>query len=94
MLTFDLLLQNPGYMKENFIIVIESLHLPDKGDQYNVHELTPEKLKIREVVMIDIAQDPVANSDYKPTEDPSKFHSNKSGRGPLIGKWQDAVSNH
>jgi len=82
---------NPGYMKENFIIVIESLHLPDKGDQYNVHELTPEKLKIREVVMIDIANDSVANSDYKPSEDPSKFHSNKSGRGPLLGKWQDAV---
>jgi len=41
--------------------------------------------------MIDIANDTVANSDYKPSEDPSKFHSNKSGRGPLLGKWQDAV---
>jgi len=82
---------NPGYMKDNFIIVIESLHLPDKGDQYNVHELTPDKLKIREVVMIDISNDSVANSDYKPSEDPSKFHSNKSGRGPLLGKWQDSV---
>lgn len=78
-------------MKENFIIVIESLHLPDKGDQYNVHELGPDKLKIREVVMIDIANDNVANSDYKPSEDPSKFHSNKSGRGPLTGKWTDVV---
>lgn len=86
--------QNPGYMKDNFIIVIESLHLPDKGDQYNVHELTPDKLKIREVVMIDIANDTVANSDYKPSEDPSKFHSAKSGRGPLTGKWQDVVSNN
>jgi hypothetical protein len=28
--------QNPGYMKENFIIVIESLHLADAGMQHNV----------------------------------------------------------
>jgi hypothetical protein len=28
--------QNPGYMKENFIIVIESLHLADTGMQQNV----------------------------------------------------------
>ncbi|KAF9815764.1 hypothetical protein SFRURICE_009281 [Spodoptera frugiperda] len=28
-------LTNPGYMKENFVICIESLHLPDAGDQYN-----------------------------------------------------------
>jgi len=28
--------QNPGYMKENFIIIIESLHLADAGMQHNV----------------------------------------------------------
>jgi hypothetical protein len=33
-------MQNPGYMKENFIIVIESLHLADRGMQQNVsHDL-------------------------------------------------------
>jgi hypothetical protein len=78
-------------MKDNFSIVIESLHLPDKGDQYNVHELAGEKLKMREVVMIDIAADPVAPSDYKASEDPSKFRSHKSGRGPLVGNWQGMV---
>lgn len=36
------------------------------------HELTPEKLKQREVVHIDIANDPIAQADYKPTEDPTK----------------------
>ncbi|CAL8128857.1 unnamed protein product [Orchesella dallaii] len=82
---------NPTYMKENFTIVIESLHLPGKGDQDNVHELTPEKLKMREVIMIDIANDSVANSDYKLSEDPSKFRSNTAGRGPLTGKWQEVV---
>jgi len=84
-------ISNPGYMKDNFIIVIESLHVPDKGDQYNVHELTADKLKMREVVMIDIASDPVSPSDYKATEDPSKFRSVKSKRGPLVGKWQGMV---
>jgi hypothetical protein len=78
-------------MKDNFIIVIETLHVADRGDQYNVHELSPEKLKMREVVMIDIASDPITPSDYKPTEDPSKFHSEKTGRGPLVGKWQGTV---
>ncbi|ODM90545.1 Phosphatidylinositol transfer protein alpha isoform [Orchesella cincta] len=83
---------NPGYMKENFIIKIESLHLADKGTMENVHELTPEKLKLREVVMIDVANDAVASSDYKTSEDPCKFQSDKSGRGPLEGlKWQDQV---
>lgn len=37
-----------------------------------VHELPPEKLKAREVVMIDIANDPTASSDYKESEDPTK----------------------
>lgn len=46
---------------------------------------------MREVVMIDIANDPIQPADYKPHEDPTKFHSAKTGRGPLIGKWQDTV---
>jgi hypothetical protein len=31
--------QNPGYMKENFIIIIESLHLADAGMQHNVSHI-------------------------------------------------------
>ena len=49
---------------------------------------------MREVVMIDIANDQIQASDYKPLEDPTKFHSEKTGRGPLVGKWQDSVSNN
>jgi hypothetical protein len=79
---------NPGYMKENFFICIESLHIGDTGIQNNVHELSPEKLKQREVVHIDIANDPVTPADYKPTEDPKIFKSQKTGRGPLSGpEW-------
>jgi len=83
----------PGYkdVLGNFVIVIESLHLPDKGDQENVHELSQEKLLLREVVMIDIASDPISQSDYKPLEDPARYKSTKSGRGPLKGTWQHSV---
>ena len=37
------------------------MHAPDKGDQENAHELTPEKLKHRDVVYIDIANDSVSS---------------------------------
>ncbi|RZF44190.1 hypothetical protein LSTR_LSTR003830 [Laodelphax striatellus] len=83
---------NPGYMKENFSIVIESYHIADAGEKDNVHELPPEKLKQREVVMIDIANDPVSQGDYKKDEDPTTFSSEKTGRGPLTGKWMNQVN--
>uniref|UniRef100_A0A8D8WT65 Membrane-associated phosphatidylinositol transfer protein 2 n=1 Tax=Cacopsylla melanoneura TaxID=428564 RepID=A0A8D8WT65_9HEMI len=41
----------------------------------------------REVVHIDIGNDPVSPGDYKETEDPAKFNSEKTGRGPLEGNW-------
>ncbi|KAL7634223.1 UNVERIFIED_CONTAM: hypothetical protein RMT77_015553 [Armadillidium vulgare] len=76
---------NPGYMKKNFCISIETLHLPDTGETVNAHELNSEKLKMREIVIVDVANDPVKSSDYKADEDPNKFKSNKTGRGPLTG---------
>ncbi|GLV37018.1 vibrator [Carabus blaptoides fortunei] len=83
---------NPKYMKEKFIIVIETLHVDDRGQQNNVHELSADKLKQREVVHIDIANDPVAAGDFKPDEDPTKFKSEKTGRGPLVGPdWKNSV---
>ncbi|KAG0723985.1 Phosphatidylinositol transfer protein alpha isoform [Chionoecetes opilio] len=82
------IISNPGYMKKNFIVSIETLHAPDVGTLDNAHELTGEKLRIRDVVPIDISNDPVKTSDYKADEDPIKFKSEKTGRGPLIGpEW-------
>ncbi|XP_059490572.1 phosphatidylinositol transfer protein alpha isoform isoform X2 [Neocloeon triangulifer] len=84
---------NPGYMKENFKIVIETMHCDDVGDQHNVHQLPEDRLKQREVVHIDIAHDPVQASDYKGDEDPQKFKSEKTGRGPLVSKtWKNEVN--
>lgn len=72
--------------------MIESFHIGDVGNQQNVHELSPDKLKIREVVHIDIANDPIASADYKEDEDPTKFQSRKTDRGPLVGKdWKNKV---
>ena len=58
---------NPGYMKDNFLIKIESLHSPEKGTLDNVFNLPPDQLAKREVVYIDIAYDPIPQSDYKVT---------------------------
>jgi hypothetical protein len=52
-------------MKDNFFICVETYHFADRGTSDNLHELPPEKLKQREVVHIDIANDPVSRSDYK-----------------------------
>jgi len=84
-------LSNPGYMKDNFYITIETYHISDVGDSDNVHELEGKALKNREVVHIDIANDTVLSGDYKKDEDPSTFKSEKTGRGPLSGEWKKSV---
>ncbi|XP_071094072.1 phosphatidylinositol transfer protein alpha isoform-like [Haliotis cracherodii] len=82
---------NPEYMKDCFHIVIESLHLPDRGDTANAHRLSPEELKHLDVYNIDIT-DKVSNSDYKKSTDPKLFKSQKTGRGPLDApNWQEKV---
>ena len=75
-------LTNP-YMKENMIIDISTLHLSDRGESENVHQLTGDELKKRQIIYINIA-DKVSRSDYKPEDDPEKFQSKKTGRGPLL----------
>eukprot|EP00057_Strongylocentrotus_purpuratus_P008828 XP_011663302.1 PREDICTED: phosphatidylinositol transfer protein alpha isoform [Strongylocentrotus purpuratus] len=53
-----------------------------------VHNLNDEELNAREVVYIDIVNDAIKSQDYKESEDPSKFHSEKTGRGPLQPNWK------
>jgi len=85
-------LTNPGYMKENFIIKIESFYRPSRGEEVNVHELSQELLNQREVIQIDIAKDEVTPGDYKSDEDPKTFTSTKTGRGPLTSPtWKNEV---
>nr|ACO15113.1 Phosphatidylinositol transfer protein alpha isoform [Caligus clemensi] len=84
-------LTNPGYMDDKFYIKVETYHLADRGDSENVHELEADKLKNREVIKIDIAKDDVTRGDYKENEDPSKYKSEKTGRGPLGENWIKSV---
>lgn len=79
-----------GWMKDNFSIVYETLHVDgSRGELDNALNISKEDLKKREVVIIDVANDKVDSKDYKPHEDPKLFHSDKTGRGPLVDPdWQ------
>lgn len=77
------------YMKKDFFIRIDTWHKPGNKDIENVHNLGQEDLIKREIVNIDIANDKVEPRDYKEDEDPTKFKSEKTGRGPLAKDWQE-----
>lgn len=82
---------NP-FMKSNFHLVIESLHVNDAGTTENIHRLPAEQWRSTSVVAIDIVKDPVNPSDYQPDEDPTKVTSHKTGRGPFQGtRWWEKV---
>lgn len=75
------------YFSFVILIIISNTYL----SLIQVHELSPDKLKQREVQIIDIGNDPISSSDYKEDEDPKKFKSQKCGRGPLQGNWIETV---
>jgi hypothetical protein len=75
----------------SFKITVETFHAAGAGDLENALSLDDETLKQRKVVNIDIANDLVAEEDYKLKEDPTKFKSEKTGRGPLIGSWKESI---
>jgi hypothetical protein len=78
------------YLKTKSRLEIDTivLPLPETGEpEDNVHQLTSEQLKKREIVNIDLA-DAIPATYYKDEEDPCKFRSVKTGRGPLDkGEW-------
>ncbi|CAK5074557.1 unnamed protein product [Meloidogyne enterolobii] len=87
-------LTNPDYMKDNFFVRIETIHLDnDRGHTKNAHHLPDNILRNREVVHIDIANDKefLYSSDIVDETSPSKFHSSKADRGPLHGGWRKNI---
>lgn len=84
------IVNNPDYMKENFFIKIESLHSEDRTLSNPFH-LNKEQLAKREIINIDIANDPLNDADYKLEEDPTKFLSEKTGRGQLKEDWKSTT---
>ncbi|XP_072311807.1 phosphatidylinositol transfer protein alpha isoform-like [Eucyclogobius newberryi] len=83
-------LKNP-YMGERFMIEIITWHKPDMGTIENVHGLDEAQWKNCKVIDIDIAADLDEPKDYKDDEDPTKFKSEKTGRGPLSPGWQKTL---
>uniref|UniRef100_A0A5K3FYA3 Phosphatidylinositol transfer protein n=1 Tax=Mesocestoides corti TaxID=53468 RepID=A0A5K3FYA3_MESCO len=71
---------------EKFSLEIETKYLDDGGDTENVFEMSPSELSARIVDFIDIVTDPAPPS--KPTEDPSTYVSQVTGRGPLPANWR------
>jgi hypothetical protein len=86
-------LTNPDYMKDNFYVKVETIHLPDRGTTENAHNLPNDILSKREVVQIDIANDNehLSPADVKPETSPSLFMSQKTGRGKLTGNWRQTT---
>lgn len=77
----------PKMSTNKFNIFIETMHLADRGQTENALNLSPELLKNRKVVYLDIVNDKIAPKDYKEDEDPTTFRS-KNGRGMLQQNWK------
>eukprot|EP01110_Echinostelium_bisporum_P002755 TRINITY_DN16844_c0_g1_i1.p1 TRINITY_DN16844_c0_g1~~TRINITY_DN16844_c0_g1_i1.p1 ORF type:complete len:271 (-),score=67.34 TRINITY_DN16844_c0_g1_i1:76-888(-) len=77
------------FLGDRFSIAITTKYLPDNGSAENACGLTPDEVKKRVVDIVDIVNDPVDPSKYKETEDPTKFVSEKTGRGKLQSDWRD-----
>uniref|UniRef100_A0A915ICV0 DDHD domain-containing protein n=1 Tax=Romanomermis culicivorax TaxID=13658 RepID=A0A915ICV0_ROMCU len=74
---------------ERFLLEVETVYHNDAGDQDNVFGLKDAELKDRIVDIIDIVNDQLPDHDYSADEDPSLYHSLKTGRGPLTADWVD-----
>jgi len=59
---------------------------------FKCHNLTPDELAIRKLEYLDIVTERIPDYKYKESEDPCKFQSIKTGRGPLTATWR--VSSH
>jgi len=75
-------------MGDSFTFIIESRHVNDDGSQENIHNLSPEILKKREVDFINISDKVEDKKAYKKEEDPTLIRSEKANRGPLTDGWK------
>lgn len=72
---------------EKFSLEIETYYFGDNGFQDNVFKLSGSDLSNRIVDVIDIVKDQLTGADYVVEEDPTRFMSEKTGRGPLDEEW-------
>ena len=82
----------PDLLRDKFSVVSDSLVVEDdkRGETDNVFNLEEDDLEIREVINIDICEEMFEDTC---NEDPTKFRSVKTGRGPLDKKdWMDKAN--
>jgi len=75
------------FLGDRFSITITTKYIPDNGSTNNAFNHTEAELKDRTIDVIDIANDPIDPTKYKPEEDPAVFVSEKTGRGKLGKDW-------
>lgn len=78
------------YFGSDFSLEVKTMHLNDTGTTENVHNLSKDELKQREIVYLDISntEDLVSKKTYSEEKDPKHFKSEKTERGPLTEDWQ------
>jgi len=76
-------------MEENFHITIVSYHDDGKTVLDNATNLKAEQLAKRVITDLDIVSHSLNRRDYDEAEDPTKFKSAKTGRGPLQEGWSE-----
>jgi len=82
---------NNPFLGEKFSIVVESMHLLDRGEEENIFGLDDQTLNRRKVEHLDIAVDELCNKKYRSDSiDPKKVKFSKFDRGPLYLGWKEA----
>ncbi|KDR21990.1 cytoplasmic phosphatidylinositol transfer protein 1 isoform X2 [Zootermopsis nevadensis] len=75
-----------------FSISIKTKYENNNGSTENCLNLDPVSLNERLIEFVDIAYDEVNPKHYKEEEDVRYFQSKKTGRGPLVEGWREAVT--
>lgn len=71
--------------------MVETRYENNNGTTENCHRLSAEELSARKLEFLDIATERVPEYKYKENEDPCKFKSQKTGRGPLSANWRETM---
>lgn len=75
------------FLGERLSIEVVSKYLPDNGSSENVFDLSEKERADVKVDLIDIADEEIEEAKYEEDEDPTKFKSTKTQRGPLAPGW-------
>ncbi|CEL98315.1 unnamed protein product [Vitrella brassicaformis CCMP3155] len=68
-------------------LVVESMHHPGVCTHDNPLDLPEKTLRVRQVDVIDIVNDPIPPDEYREDEDPALFSSQKAGFSPMSKEW-------